>query len=198
MDNGSSHRGQKSIERLTQAHPRVVPVHGPVHASWLNQIEIYFSIVQRKGRRQRDGAAFKRFGRSKKIRVEREPGPAAPAELASDAHLRSATIEPRRSRSGAADRRRSTRVATSGPCTTPRRTAGGVSSQRPTLTAHRAGNTVVPAQDTALKRTAYCNREPSDSCLTPGISTSVGGSVWRLTNRTSHRLPMRSICPGCP
>ena len=48
MDNGSSHRGQKSIERLTQAHPRVVPVHGPMHASWLNQIEIYFSIVQRK------------------------------------------------------------------------------------------------------------------------------------------------------
>ena len=29
-------------------HARVVPVHGPVHASWLNQIEIYFSIVQRK------------------------------------------------------------------------------------------------------------------------------------------------------
>ena len=28
--------------------PRLVPVHGPVHASWLNQIEIYFSIVQRK------------------------------------------------------------------------------------------------------------------------------------------------------
>jgi hypothetical protein len=24
-------------------------VHLPVHASWLNQIEIYFSIVQRKG-----------------------------------------------------------------------------------------------------------------------------------------------------
>ncbi|MGA8922050.1 MAG: IS630 family transposase, partial [Candidatus Dormiibacterota bacterium] len=23
-------------------------VHGPVHASWLNQVEIYFSIVQRK------------------------------------------------------------------------------------------------------------------------------------------------------
>jgi hypothetical protein len=31
-----------------KAHPRLVPVHGPVHASWLNQIEIYFSIVQRK------------------------------------------------------------------------------------------------------------------------------------------------------
>ena len=23
-------------------------IHGPVHASWLNQIEIYFSIIQRK------------------------------------------------------------------------------------------------------------------------------------------------------
>ncbi len=48
MDNGSWHRGEASVQRLTQAHPRLVPVHGPVHASWLNQIEIYFSIVQRK------------------------------------------------------------------------------------------------------------------------------------------------------
>ena len=49
MDNGSSHRGEACVRRLTKAHPRLVPVHGPVHASWLNQIEIYFSIVQRKG-----------------------------------------------------------------------------------------------------------------------------------------------------
>lgn len=48
MDNGSSHRGEASVQRLTQAHPRLVPVHGPVHASWLNQIGIYFSMVQRK------------------------------------------------------------------------------------------------------------------------------------------------------
>jgi hypothetical protein len=26
----------------------IIPVHTPRHASWLNQIEIYFSIVQRK------------------------------------------------------------------------------------------------------------------------------------------------------
>jgi hypothetical protein len=44
MDNGSSHRGEASVCRLTQAHPRLVPVHAPVHASWLNQIEIYFSM----------------------------------------------------------------------------------------------------------------------------------------------------------
>jgi hypothetical protein len=48
VDNGSSHRGQASIERLQAAFPNIVPVHGPVHASWLNQIEIYFSIIQRK------------------------------------------------------------------------------------------------------------------------------------------------------
>jgi len=48
VDNGSSHRGPKSIERLTGKYPRLVLVHGPVHASWLNQIEIYFSILQRK------------------------------------------------------------------------------------------------------------------------------------------------------
>lgn len=48
MDNGSSHRGAPSVRRLQAAYPNLVPVHGPVHASWLNQIEVYFSIVQRK------------------------------------------------------------------------------------------------------------------------------------------------------
>jgi hypothetical protein len=48
FDNGSSHRGEASVRRLQAAFPNVIPVHGPVHASWLNQIEIYFSIVQRK------------------------------------------------------------------------------------------------------------------------------------------------------
>ena len=48
MDNGSSHRGVRCLNRLKKEHPTIVPVHGPVHASWLNQIEIYFSIVQRK------------------------------------------------------------------------------------------------------------------------------------------------------
>jgi hypothetical protein len=47
-DNGSSHRGEVSSERLRAAYPNAILVHGPVHASWLNQIEIYFSIVQRK------------------------------------------------------------------------------------------------------------------------------------------------------
>ena len=48
VDNGSSHRGQRAAQRLQSRYPRLVVVHGPIHASWLNQIEIYFSIVQRK------------------------------------------------------------------------------------------------------------------------------------------------------
>ena len=48
VDNGSSHRGKASVARLKQQFPRLTLVHGPVHASWLNQVEIYFSIVQRK------------------------------------------------------------------------------------------------------------------------------------------------------
>jgi hypothetical protein len=48
VDNGSSHRGQRSVERLQGQWPTLRLVHTPVHASWLNQIEIYFSIVQRK------------------------------------------------------------------------------------------------------------------------------------------------------
>lgn len=48
LDNGSSHRGEASVQRLQRAFPTVVPVHAPVHASWLNQVEIYFSILQRK------------------------------------------------------------------------------------------------------------------------------------------------------
>jgi transposase len=47
-DNGSSHRGHASIQRMSQAWPTATLVHTPVHASWLNQVEIFFSVVQRK------------------------------------------------------------------------------------------------------------------------------------------------------
>jgi DDE superfamily endonuclease len=48
VDHGSAHRGQRSIDRLQGTWPNLILVHTPVHASWLNQAEIYFSIVQRK------------------------------------------------------------------------------------------------------------------------------------------------------
>ena len=48
VDNGSSHRGQAAIDQLAEQYPNAIMVNTPVHASWLNQIEIYFSIVQRK------------------------------------------------------------------------------------------------------------------------------------------------------
>lgn len=48
VDNGSAHRGERSIERLQGNWPNLILIHLPIHASWLNQVEIYFSIVQRK------------------------------------------------------------------------------------------------------------------------------------------------------
>jgi hypothetical protein len=48
IDNGSAHRGKRSIDRLQGTWPNLIVVHTPIHASWLNQAEIYFSVVQRK------------------------------------------------------------------------------------------------------------------------------------------------------
>jgi hypothetical protein len=48
VDNGSSHRGKASVERMRRRDKRIILVHTPIHASWLNQVEIYFSIIQRK------------------------------------------------------------------------------------------------------------------------------------------------------
>jgi transposase len=48
VDNGSSHNGAVSVQRMRDAWPTAQLVHLPVHASWLNPVEIFFSIVQRK------------------------------------------------------------------------------------------------------------------------------------------------------
>jgi hypothetical protein len=48
VDNGSSHRGEAAKKRLRQVDSRIMLIHTPVHASWLNQVEIYFSLIQRK------------------------------------------------------------------------------------------------------------------------------------------------------
>ncbi len=47
-DNGAVHQPKTFPDRLRARHPKAISVHLPVHASWLNQIEIYFGIVQRK------------------------------------------------------------------------------------------------------------------------------------------------------
>ena len=48
VDNGSSHRGQASVQRLEGRYRNLRLVHLPKHSSWLNQVEIYFSVAQRK------------------------------------------------------------------------------------------------------------------------------------------------------
>ena len=48
VDNGSSHRGAAAVTRMATAWPNARLMHLPAHASWLDQAELYFSIVQRK------------------------------------------------------------------------------------------------------------------------------------------------------
>jgi hypothetical protein len=59
VDNGGIHRGRRSIARLEGRWTSLRLIHLPIHASWLNQIEIYFSIVQRKAWTPDDFHSFK-------------------------------------------------------------------------------------------------------------------------------------------
>jgi transposase len=61
VDNGSSHRGERAADELRARHPRIVIVHTPKHASWGNQIEVYFSIIQRKVLTPNDCTPCKRW-----------------------------------------------------------------------------------------------------------------------------------------
>jgi hypothetical protein len=47
-DNGSSHRGESSVQRLSEWYPNAIQIHTPIHASWLNQVEAFFGILQQK------------------------------------------------------------------------------------------------------------------------------------------------------
>jgi DDE superfamily endonuclease len=48
VDKGSSQRGQTAVRRLMETYANAILVPTPVHASWLNQVEIYLSLGQRK------------------------------------------------------------------------------------------------------------------------------------------------------
>src|SRR5271157_3482287 len=78
VDNGSSHRGQAAVRRLRKAYRKAVLVHTPVHASWLNQVEIYFSIIQRKVLTPNDFASLEEVEQRLRLYEElsnREPCP---------------------------------------------------------------------------------------------------------------------------
>jgi hypothetical protein len=78
VDNGSSHRGQAAVDRLRKAYRKAVLVHTPVHASWLNQVEVYFSIIQRKVLTPNDFASLEEVEQRLRLYEEltnREPRP---------------------------------------------------------------------------------------------------------------------------
>ncbi len=71
VDNGSDHRGQAAIDRLAKAHPNAIMIHTPVHASWLNQIEIFFSVIQKKVVSPNDFAGLDELSRTLLAFVDR-------------------------------------------------------------------------------------------------------------------------------
>jgi hypothetical protein len=78
VDNGSSHRGHAAVKRLRKVYRKAVLVHTPVHASWLNQVEIYFSIIQRKVLTPNDFASLEEVEQRLRLYEElsnREPRP---------------------------------------------------------------------------------------------------------------------------
>lgn len=58
VDNGSSHRGQASIDRVQHKWPTAHLVHLPVHPSWISQVDIYFPVIQRKVLTPNDFTSF--------------------------------------------------------------------------------------------------------------------------------------------
>jgi transposase len=56
LDNGSSHTSKKTRKWLRE-HPRFTVTYTPCHASWLNMIEIFFSILTRRMLRRGDFAS---------------------------------------------------------------------------------------------------------------------------------------------
>ena len=71
VDNGSDHRGQAAIRRLATAHPNAIMIHTPVHASWVNQIEIFFSVIQKKVVSPNDFASLDDLSRTLLAFIER-------------------------------------------------------------------------------------------------------------------------------
>jgi hypothetical protein len=56
VDNGASHRVWPAAARLSDAFPNATMIHLPVHASWLNQVEIYFSVCSPTSTSSRSGS----------------------------------------------------------------------------------------------------------------------------------------------
>jgi len=57
VDNGGSHHPSTFPARLSALYQQAIAIHLPVHASWLNQVELYFSILERKALTPRDFAS---------------------------------------------------------------------------------------------------------------------------------------------
>jgi hypothetical protein len=63
-DNGSGHRAQPAVTRPAKAHPSAIMIHTPPHAPQLNQIEIFFSVIQNKAVTPNDFDSLEQLSRT--------------------------------------------------------------------------------------------------------------------------------------
>jgi transposase len=86
LDNGSSHTSKQTRKWLSE-HPRITVTYTPTHASWLNMVEIFFSILTRRMLRRGDFAS--RDDLTEKITkfIETYNGTAKPFRWTYDAKL---------------------------------------------------------------------------------------------------------------
>ena len=94
VDNGSSHAGNTSIRRMEEKWKNARLIHLPIHASWLNQIELYFSIVQRKALTPNDFDSLDAL--AERLLALRRPLPPDRATVRLDLHPRRPRGEPTR------------------------------------------------------------------------------------------------------
>jgi hypothetical protein len=78
VDNGSSHRGEAAARRMSRAHPNAIMAHLPVHASWLNQVEVYFAVPQKKVLTPKDPTDLQELGLRIKLYEELTNKPPRP------------------------------------------------------------------------------------------------------------------------
>jgi hypothetical protein len=69
-DSGSSHRAAAAVRRMPGWSGNAGPVQTPVHASWLNRVGIYLSLLERKVPTPNDSASLQELGR--RIRLYEE------------------------------------------------------------------------------------------------------------------------------
>ena len=204
VDNGSSHNGQRSIDRMHEAWPTARLVHLPIHASWLNQIEIVFSIIQRKVIKPADFADLDALADRLCRFEDRYNETARPVRLAvhhrrPHGHARAGRHPDRTpsTRSPPDDRAAKMAADEGAAASRPRPASPPASTATPEPTGHSSPASMSASEPTSPTSTAVPATAPSSSCAgsataappTSGASPSTGPATTTTRTPTSPPAP---------